>query len=114
MKHQEKEQLQAVLDTLDRKEDECWEKIAFMDEHKFMYEKQAVDIRRQTYHECFRELQKTMSRMHVDEWTQQDEAVANEIIAYFRDGTVKLQHDLNIYASWMEKWKGVCHEKESK
>ncbi len=107
MKQKEQEQLQAVLDEFDRKEDECWEKIAFMDEHKFMYEKQAIDIKRQAIHECFRKLQGTLQRMTVDEWTKQDEAIANEIIAYFRDGTVKLQHDLNLYAGWLEKWKGT-------
>ena len=107
MTTKEQEQLQAVLDEFDRKEDECWEKIAFMDEHKFVYEKQAIDIRRQAYHECFRKLQTALSRMKADEWTQQDEATANEIIAYFRDGTVKLQHDLNLYATWMEQRKGV-------
>lgn len=41
--------------------------------------------------------------MKVEEWTQQDDAIAKEIIAYFRDGTVKLQHDLNLYATWLEK-----------
>jgi len=107
MTTKEQEQLQAVLDEFDRKEDECQEKIAFMDEHKFMYEKQAIDIRRQAYHECFRKLQTALSRMKADEWTQQDEAIANEIIAYFRDGTVKLQHDLNLYATWMEQRKGA-------
>ncbi len=45
----------------------------------------------------------TLSRMKVEEWTQQDDAIAKEIIAYFRDGTVKLQHDLNLYATWLEK-----------
>lgn len=39
MTTKEQEQLQAVLDEFDRKEDECLEKISFMDEHKFMYEK---------------------------------------------------------------------------
>ena len=104
MKQAEREQLQAVLDKFDRREDECYDKMGYMEEHKFNYEKQAIDLKRQAYHECFRELQATFSRMKVDEWTQQDEAIAKEIIAYFRDGTVKLQHDLNLYATWLEKW----------
>lgn len=74
MTTKEQEQLQAVLDEFDRKEDECWEKIAFMDEHKFMYEKQAIDIRRQAYHECFRKLQTALSRMKMEGWAQEEEA----------------------------------------
>lgn len=104
MKQAEREQLQAVLDKFDRREDECYDKMGYMEEHKFNYEKQAIDLKRQAYHECFRELQATFSRMNVDEWTQQDEAIAKEIITFFRDGTVKLQHDMNLYATWLEKW----------
>lgn len=65
MTQEEREQLQAVLDTFDRKEDECYEKIAFMEEHKFGYEKQAIDLKRQVWHECFRELNGTLCRMSV-------------------------------------------------
>ena len=67
------EQLQAVLDTFDRLEDECYDRMAYMDEHNFNYEKQAIEIRRQAYHKCFRELQKTLNRQQVDEWTVEDE-----------------------------------------
>ena len=65
MTKEEREQLQAVLDTFDRKENECYEKIAFMEEHKFGYEKQAINLQRQVYHECYRELNSTLSRMRV-------------------------------------------------
>lgn len=103
MKEAEREQLQAVLDKFDRRKDECYDRMGYMEGHYFKYEKQAIDLKRQVYHECFRELQATLSRMKVEEWTQQDDAIAKEIIAYFRDGTVKLQHDLNLYATWLEK-----------
>ena len=29
---------------------------------------------------------------------------ADHYYELFRDGTVKLQHDLNLYATWLEKW----------
>ena len=96
------EQLQAVLDTFDRLEDECYDRMAYMDEHNFNYEKQAIEIHRQAYHKCFRELQKTLDRQQVDEWTDADTATAKEIVAFFKDGTVKLQNDLNFYAAWLK------------
>ena len=65
MRQAEREQLQAVLDKFDRREDECYDKMGYMEEHKFKYEKQAIDLKRQAYHECFRELQATLSRMKV-------------------------------------------------
>ena len=96
------EQLQAVLDTFDRLEDECYERMACMAEHNFKYEKQVIEIRRQAYHKCFRELQKTLARQQVDEWTDADTATAREIVAFFKDGTVKLQNDCNFYAAWLK------------
>lgn len=36
------------------------------------------------------------------EWSEEDEAILSEIISFFRDGTVKLQHDLTLYANWLE------------
>ena len=96
------EQLQAVLDTFDRLKDECYDRMAFMDEHIFNYEKQAIEIRLQAYHKCFRELQKTLARQQVDEWTDADTATAKEIVAFFKDGTVKLQNDCNFYAAWLK------------
>lgn len=90
------EQLQAVLDTFDRLEDECYDRMVYMDEHNFNYEKQAIEIRRQAYHKCFRELQKTLDRQKVDEWTDVDTATAKEIVAFF------MQSDLNFYAAWLK------------
>lgn len=66
MTQKEREVLQAVLDTFDHWEDKCYEKMAFMEEHNLSYEKQAIEIRRQAYHKCFRELQKTLVRMDED------------------------------------------------
>jgi len=102
MRQAEMEQLQAVLDTFDRLEDECYDRMAYMEEHNFNYEKQVIEIRRQAYHKCFRELQKTLTRQQVDEWTDADTATAKEIVAFFKDGTVKLQNDLNFYAAWLK------------
>jgi hypothetical protein len=99
----EREQLQAVLDKFDRREDECYDKMGYMEEHKFNYEKQAIDLKRQAYHECFRELQATLSRMKVDEWTAGDTTTARELVDFFKDGSVKLQNDLNFYAAWITK-----------
>lgn len=102
MRQAEMEQLQAVLDTFDRLEDECYDRMAYMDEHNFNYEKQAIEIRRQAYHKCFCELKKTLDRQKVDEWTDADTATAKEIVAFFKDGTVKLQNDCNFYAAWLK------------
>ena len=67
MRQAEREQLQAVLDKFDRREDECYDKMGYMEEHKFKYEKQAIDLKRQAYHECFRELQATLNDAIRDE-----------------------------------------------
>lgn len=66
MKREEIEQLQAVLDKFDRCEDVCIEKRNFLQEHGFNFEKQVMEVRRAVYHECFRELQKTLNRMKVE------------------------------------------------
>lgn len=36
------------------------------------------------------------------EWTINDAATLKEIIDFFENGTVKLQHDLSLYASWLK------------
>lgn len=47
-------------------------------------------------------VQKTLTRQQVDEWTDADTATAKEIVAFFKDGTVKLQNDCNFYAAWLK------------
>ena len=37
------------------------------------------------------------------EWREEDESTLKEIISFFKDGTVKLQHDLDLYAGFLEK-----------
>lgn len=47
------------------------------------------------------------------EWSEEDEAILNEIIAFFKDGTVKLQHDLSLYAEWLKSLRSKPHWKPS-
>lgn len=37
------------------------------------------------------------------EWSEEDDALLKEIVSFFRDGTVKLQHDIDLYAGFLEK-----------
>lgn len=39
-------------------------------------------------------------------WSEDDEVMLGEIIDFFENGTVKLQHDLSLYASWLKSLKG--------
>lgn len=66
MTKEEREQLQSVLDYFDHREDECIERVAFLDEHHFDFERQAWDIKCSIYRECFRELKNVLDRMTVD------------------------------------------------
>lgn len=36
------------------------------------------------------------------EWSEEDEALLKEIVSFFKDGTTKLQHDLDLYAGFLE------------
>jgi len=36
------------------------------------------------------------------EWNEEDKVMLDEIIDFFENGTVKLQHDLSLYASWLK------------
>lgn len=38
-------------------------------------------------------------------WSEEDEKMLDEIIDFFKNGTVKLQHDLSLYASWLKAIK---------
>ena len=38
-------------------------------------------------------------------WSEEDEVMLDEIIDFFENGTVKLQHDLSLYASWLKSLK---------
>lgn len=62
--------LKAVLDYFEKKEDECWDLLGFMDEHKFNFEKQAADMKRQVYHECYRKLRCALLDINSDEQTE--------------------------------------------
>jgi hypothetical protein len=39
-------------------------------------------------------------------WSEEDEGILDEIIDFLENGTVKLQHDLSLYASWLKSLKG--------
>lgn len=41
-------------------------------------------------------------------WSKDDKVMLDEIIDFFEDGTVKLQHDLSLYASWLKSIKDRC------
>ena len=38
-------------------------------------------------------------------WSEEDKVILDEIIDFFENGTVKLQHDLSLYASWLKSLK---------
>lgn len=38
-------------------------------------------------------------------WSEEDEKLLNEIIDFFENGTVRLQHDLSLYAFWLKSLK---------
>lgn len=63
MTREEYSKLQELLKSFDKKEGECFDKICFMDEHKFMYEKQAIEIKRSAYYECYRELHRVLEEL---------------------------------------------------
>jgi hypothetical protein len=39
-------------------------------------------------------------------WSEEDKVMLDEIIDFFENGTVKLQHDLSLYASWLKSLTG--------
>ena len=42
------------------------------------------------------------------EWSEEDDALLKEIVSFFKDGTVKLQHDLDLYAGFLQnKFKSL-------
>ena len=50
-------------------------------------------------------------------WSEEDKVMLDEIIDFFENGTVKLQHDLSLYASWLKSlrpqknnWERVTKE----
>lgn len=47
-------------------------------------------------------------------WSKEDKVMLDEIIDFFENGTVKLQHDLSLYASWLKFLKERYTWKPSK
>lgn len=45
-------------------------------------------------------------------WSEEDKVMLGEIIDFFENGTVKLQHDLSLYASWLKSLKGRVQPKD--
>lgn len=70
MTTEERTILQDLLISFDKKEDECYDKMQFLSEHNFNMEKQFVEARRQTYHDCLRELRKAIH--DIDELQKED------------------------------------------
>ena len=63
MTAEETKMLEELLAKFEQYENDCWDKIGFLNEHKFAFEKQAVDLKRQAYHDCYRELRRTIGRL---------------------------------------------------
>lgn len=55
-------------------------------------------------HECAISAVKSMYEQK-PAWSKQDETMLGEIIDFFENGTVKLQHDLSLYASYLKSLK---------
>lgn len=55
-----------------------------------------VAILKETARDC-------LAQIKPAEWSEEDEAMLKEIISFFKDGSVKLQHDLDLYAGFLEK-----------
>lgn len=47
------------------------------------------------------------------EWSKEDKVMLDEIIDFFENGTVKFQHDLSLYASWLKSLRPQPHWKPS-
>ena len=46
-------------------------------------------------------------------WSEEDKVILDEIIDFFENGTVKLQHDLSLYASWLKSLRPQLQWKPS-
>lgn len=55
----------------------------------------------------------TIAEMEKD-WSEEDERMLDEIIDFFENGTVRLQHDLSLYAFWLKSLKDRYTWKPSK
>ena len=63
MTTEERKVFDALLEKIGGYEDECLGKIEFLAEHNFSFEKQAMEIKRSAYHDCFRELRQALQRI---------------------------------------------------
>lgn len=48
---------------------------------------------------------KSLKPQPKQDWSKEDKVMLDEIIDFFENGTVKLQHDLSLYASWLKSLK---------
>ncbi len=70
-------------------------------------------------HKCAISSIKELKKMKQPNWSEDDEKMLDEIIDFFENGTVKLQHDLSLYASWLKslrpqpQWKPSDAQMES-
>lgn len=63
MVEEERKILEDVLAKFDKYEDDCFDKIHFLSEHNFLFEKQAVEMKRSAYHDCYRELRQALNKI---------------------------------------------------
>ena len=70
----------------------------------FKYERKATQEEiRISFIPCLENLLKEIEQTNVyTEWGEVDDALLKEIVSFFKDGTVKLQHDLDLYAGFLE------------
>lgn len=60
MTTEERKVFDALLKKIGGYEDECLDKIKFLAEHNFSFEKQAMNMKLSAYHDCFRELRQAL------------------------------------------------------
>ena len=63
MTEQETKLLKDLVVEFSRYEDECINEIHFLEEHNFNIQKEVVDIKRQAYHDCYRELRRVVDKL---------------------------------------------------
>ena len=79
-------------------------------------------IRREPYRESdvepivewLRTLKERVQPQPNQEWSEEDKVMLDEIIDFFENGTVKLQHDLSLYASFLKSLRPQNWTKEDK
>lgn len=80
--------------------------IGEIDETLFMAEtgrNEVVKIQIERERNWLKSLPERFNLQSNQEWSEEDDALLKEIVSFFKDGSVKLQHDLDLYAGFLEK-----------